>query len=325
MRNRKIIVKTAQIEELDLNQVRRLIGEERYQEIKAGDSHPFFVELLVAHEGISQGKIVGAGLNRPVKKLWEKARVDELVKRLKESPVPIYLFHSADSISRKEVGKILTAYARKVAGRWSALALAYISDPAVRQMIREKELDTCSLEAELIFEQSDEKKGLVEWVVRAIERVSGLALGSRRLSKPGFAGASILATAEEFEDDLRVRDYELALKEKEDEIRRLQKELAQYQKEQELKEQRKKVVEVVEGYLKDKSLKEEEKRLILESVAEKLELKRPEKEKLSELAIKETDKELEKLSQLRRLYQSPIPSPLEVEDEIPQNPLIPRD
>ena len=55
MRNKKIIVKTAQIEELDLEQVRRLIGEERYQEIKAGDSHPFLLSFwLLTRESVRE-------------------------------------------------------------------------------------------------------------------------------------------------------------------------------------------------------------------------------------------------------------------------------
>jgi len=343
MRAKKLVLKRARIQEMASEDVRNLLGEEKYRAIKSGDSHPFFVELLVAHEGVSRGKILGATRQgRSAKKFWSKARIEELVKKLAEKVVPIYLFHDNSNRPRRKVGEIIAAISQKVKERFSALAYAYISDPEVRELIRKRKLDTCSLEAELEFERwgkSDHAPGM-EWVVNAIEAVSGLALGSKKAAKPGFPGAAILAQVEEFleENDSGEQtpggkesvELEQALVEKEDELTRLKSELVSLQKEREKEERKKKVVEMVNKQIAERNLKREEKKLVLDEVSERVELKQPDEDGLEKVVKEEVDRELAKLAELRKLYQRAdaflknSSAPLEPPKASTQNPLIPK-
>ncbi len=327
MRNKKIVFQKTKARELDIERVRELIGEEAYQSIKQKDPHPFFVELLIAYEGISRGKILGSGLNRPVRKFWSRARIKELVEKLKSGSVPVYLFHSSDYFPRRKVGEILSARIEEFKGRVNALCLAYILDPEVRQLLRQGELDTCSLEAELVFEKSEKRKGMVQWLVNAVEKVSGVALGSRALTRPGFAGARILALAEEFEDEffLRQKELEQALKEKEEELDKVRRELERYQREKQEALRAEKVKKLLEENLKNKSLNPKEKKIIEEAVFERVQLKSPDESHLEKSVGVELEQELARLSELRQLYQMRFPSPPEPEEERAENPLIPRE
>ncbi len=333
MKANKLVLKTGRIQEMSAEQARELMGEAGYGRIKQQDPHPFFVELLVAHEGVSRGKILGAGLDRPVKKLWDADRIRELAAKLKGRAVPVYLFHDADNRGRRPVGEILTAYLKRVKGAVSALALTYISDPGVREMIKQGELDTCSLEAELVFEPAGDKQGIAEWAVNAIERVSGLALGSRALARPGFAGAAVLAQVEEFTEDGAADADEAGSREEtaerlrgqEEELTRLKQELDRYKTEREQGERKRKVGALVEQQLQGKSLKQEERKHLREEVGERIELKGPAPERLEEAVKQELDLELTRLTELKRLYSKPagIRVPLESGPDRGGNPLIP--
>jgi hypothetical protein len=344
MRTEKLVLKTAlasrrrgRIQEMACEDVQSLLGADKYQSIKAVDRHPFFVELLVAHEGISKGKILGAGQNAGVKKLWSRDRIEELAAKLKSRAVPIYLFHDSSNRPRRKVGEIISATARKIKDRVSALAYAYISDPTARELIRKKELDTCSLEAELVFERGGENSSMprgIDWIVNAIEAVTGIALGSNQVSRPGFPGASILAQVEEFEDSQAdaggrgIPELEQELVQKEDELGKLKSELARFQSERESNERKKKVAELVEKDLSGRNLKKEEQKLVLEEVSERIELKQPDSAGLEKSVKDELDRELGRLAQLRRIYSKPD-APLRPassrESELPSNPLIPKD
>jgi len=342
MRNKKLVLKRARIQEMALEDMRNILGEEKYHELKSRDKHPFFVELLVAHEGVSRGKILGpTPQGRSTKKFWSKDRIEELAKKLAEKIVPIYLFHDSSNRPRRKVGEVISAISRKVRDKVSALAYAYISDPEVRELIRKRKLDTCSLEAELEFERwgkSESGSGL-EWMVNAIEAVSGLALGSRQAARPGFPGAAILAQVEEFIEEnaqgeetpfsRETLELEQALVEREDELTRLKSELAALQSEREKEERKRKVEEVVNRQIAELNLKREEKKLVLEEVSERLELKQPDQDNLQKLVKQEVDKQLAKLAELRRLYQKPYAflknstAPVEPARPSIKNPLIP--
>jgi hypothetical protein len=338
MRNKKLVLKTAKIQEMSGQDVQRVIGKDKFQAIKSRDGHPFFVELLVAHEGVSRGKILAAGQNSGAggtKKFWSRGKVEELARKLKSKSVPVYLFHDCANRPRRKVGEIVYSLTKEVLGRFSALAYAYISDPEVRGLIRSQKLDTCSLEADLVFERDEKNGGAYEWIVNAVEAVSGLALGSKKISRPGFPGAAILAQVEEFEDagdgfeeSEKIKEQaEAELKVKENELEKLKAELANLQKEREREERKRKVVEIVDKHMADRNLKREERRLVVEEVSERMELKEPRAEELERAVKDELDRELGRLAELRRLYQksSPAPAPLESGEDISKNPLIPKD
>jgi hypothetical protein len=332
-----LVLKSAGIQEMSGRDLQGLVGGEKFASIKSRDRHPFFVELLVAHEGISRGKILPAAGNsnsRGAGKFWSRDRIEELAGRLNSKPVPVYLFHDRANRPRKKVGEIISTLTSQVLGRLCALAYAYISDPEVREMIRNKELDTCSLEADLVFEKNGDNSGFCEWVVNAVETVSGLALGSKKISRPGFPGAAILAQAEEFEDagggfeeteQMRKR-AERELKAKEEELAALKAELAGLRDEKAKDERMRRVAVMVGKEISERNLRREERELLLEQVSEHIELKPPDETQLERAVKEELQRELGRLAELRRLYQrpAPAPAPLEPGENVTKNPLIPK-
>jgi len=332
MRGNRLVLKSGKIQEMSAAQVEELIGREQYHLIKKRDAHPFFVELLVAHEGVSRGKILNGCLNGSARKFWSAERIQELVSKLSRGRVPVYLFHNSDNKPRQRVGEILSAYAGKIQGAVSALALGYIWDGQVKEKIKKGELDTCSLEAELVFEERKVERGvgapgIYDWIVNAIEKVSGVALGSRGVAKPGFAGASVLAQVEEFESDLNVNSSELEqrLREKEQELADLKEELAGYKKERENAERRQRFKEILERNLRGRNLRREEERHLEDEVGERIELKDIGLEELEDAVKEEMDKELIRLAELKRAYQRAegVKVALEKEKHKSGNPLIP--
>ena len=146
------------------------------------------VKLLVAHEGISRGKIItDDGHWYVVPKFWGCTQIQELVKKF--NSVPIYRTHESVSWSpRVKIGEVIESWTEEFNNRLNALVLARIWNPVACDSIRNKRLDTCSLEAEVEFKK---KKDL--WLVDKIEEVIGLALGSRETTKPGFSDARVIA------------------------------------------------------------------------------------------------------------------------------------
>ena len=226
----------APVQEMARDEVRALIGEDRYQAIKARDPHPFFVALTAGHEGESRGRILTGGHRLETgatetgdhrlktcatSKSWSAERIRELARHLRQAPV--YLFHNSDNSPRRPVGEIVAATARRLKGRLHALAVAYIADPTARGRIRSGELDTCSIEAELEFSR---RRKTESWLVEAVRRVSGLALGSRALASPGFPGAGLLAVVQEFEGEKK-ESLEDQLQQRDQRLEKLEAELKQ--------------------------------------------------------------------------------------------------
>ena len=148
-------------------------------------SYPFLAKLLVAYEGISRGKILIDGINgHTIGKFWGRSQIEELINGFK-SGLPVYLFHDSP---RRKVGEVVNSWAEEFDNRLNALILAHISDSEVCDLIRRKKLDTCSLEAELVFKRIGDVL-----LVDKVEEVSGIALGSRDLASPGFSDARVVA------------------------------------------------------------------------------------------------------------------------------------
>lgn len=187
----------AGIEEMSGIEVKDRIGKAKYRTIRERDPHPMFVELLAGHEGWSTGKLAtGTGSKKSARKHWSREKISELTHRLR-SGVPVYLFHSQKNKPRQPVGEIVVAAERWMKGILGACGIAYITDPEVKKRIKTGELDTCSIEAEVECHRNRQDPD-DSWMVDAVRKVTGIALGNSRLHKPGFPGATLLAAVEEF-------------------------------------------------------------------------------------------------------------------------------
>jgi hypothetical protein len=183
----------ARIREMAATAIPGHIGQDRYDSIKVRDPHPFFFGADVAQEGVSTGEIEGHG-NRA--KLWPPAAIISLARKINEVFVPVFIGHSGTD--RPTYGRVVSSFTES----GKALVIGYIEDSQghnnqVAERIRRNELDTVSIEAELILERQD--TGELE--VQQVESVTGLALGDSRFNKPGFSEARVLASVQEFEDD----------------------------------------------------------------------------------------------------------------------------
>ena len=189
----------ASVREMAADQVVGHIGRDRYETIKAGDPHPFFFGSSVAQTGISTGSIEGKGA---AVKHWPPAAVAKLAQRMNESPAPVFLGHGGSD--RPRYGTVVSG----IAENGEALAVGYIegstgSNKAVADRVRAGELDTNSIEADLVLQVNEDGSLVVE----DVEAVTGLALGDSRFNKPGFAGARVLVAVQEFEDDEKDKNH----------------------------------------------------------------------------------------------------------------------
>jgi hypothetical protein len=351
-------------QEMASGEVQALIGEERYQAVKAKDPHPLFVALTMAHEGKSFGRILGRrGADQGVEKIWPRSRIHELVQRINAtlnsrsllaeskrqaqsgSGIPVYLFHNQDNSPRHPVGRVIAAVSRYIRGKVHAIGIAYISDLDARERIRNRELDTCSIEAELEFQRSSSPSDHADspgraWIVNAVRKISGLALGSRALQSPGFADAGILATVQEFDADtdsynekVQVLDLEKRLMEREKEIRNLEAEVQCLRQDAEANRTTAKVMELGEKYLEGTSLSQTEKSFLMNEIQEMAHSFGASNEELEAQLASHIKQQIKRLEKMRRYYSSTIsiPAPPERGSEdlsgdqgILSNPLIPR-
>ncbi len=184
--------------ETDALEARARVGEGFRRRIEEMDSSPLFVELVAGHEGYSRGRMSDDGKGgSPRRKFWSRERVRELAARL-GSGVPLYLCHAPAGAVRRKVGEVVSAGERRVNGLLSAVGLAAVTDPEVKRDIRSGRLDVCSIEAEIECHGEDGSSGA--WIVDAVRKVTGVALGRSGHDRPGFAYASVLAAVEEFEE-----------------------------------------------------------------------------------------------------------------------------
>jgi hypothetical protein len=207
---------TARVAEMSAEDAAAAVGAEALAAVRREDDRPMFVELIAAHEGVSTGSLTGgsltgalSGRGRPAQKFWSRERVSELVDRLVPG-VPVFTGHGG--AGRRPVGKMLAAAGRMVSGALAAAGIAWVSDPRTKERLRAGELDTCSIEAEVELHRAP---GEESWVVGAVRRVTGVALGDRRRERPGFPGAAVLRVIEEFEDGEGERGVESGKGEKE--------------------------------------------------------------------------------------------------------------
>jgi hypothetical protein len=222
----------ARITEMSAAEAGQRLGAARYEALSREDPHPMFVELVAGHEGVSTGKLSAGSGGRPAPKRWSRERISELTRKL-AAGAPVYLGHHGPR--REPVGEVVAAVERWVKGVLSAAGVAYIRDPQVRDRIQSGELDACSLEAEI---ECHRERSAETWIVDAVRKVTGIALGDSRREQPGFPGARVLAAVTEFGDepaaatppdpDERIHQLESRLADHESKITELTAQLEKY-------------------------------------------------------------------------------------------------
>lgn len=183
----------------DENNASSYIPIEVLNEIKKQDSKPLFAVMAIGHEGDSAGKLyednlsIGKELKQWFKQLWPIKAVKQLVSLMKEKTyIPIFEKHAVGNNSqmRIAVGNIVAATRKIIDNVNYAIGIAYINNFATRQKLLDGEYDSCSLEANCVFERAE---NALRYVVKDVKDLLGIALCNTDEDKTGFPDAHILA------------------------------------------------------------------------------------------------------------------------------------
>lgn len=179
------------VRELAGDSVRQLLGNVQYARVVGEDPAPFFVSMVIAHEGESRGEVKGIGARV---KEWSRKAVRAVVRAFRPSGrVPAILFdglihwHGNES-SRQPVGEVVYSRVTELAGIEAAETIGYVySDQAdLREAIRRGERDCCSMEADVLMISEGQRL-----VIDDVERGVAVVLGHTSRQMPGFPLARV--------------------------------------------------------------------------------------------------------------------------------------
>jgi hypothetical protein len=193
--NKRVLV-NARIQELQGDAVAAMIGPLRYQQITALDASPMFVSLIVGHEGVSKGEIVGLGARV---KEWARQQIARLAELLHPSGrvAPLIFDGSSDwhgnQSGRQPCGEVVASASLENAGLLEARAVGYIyaGQTQVREMVRSGALDVCSVEADVFLDEQNGRQ-----IVQDVIAATAVVLGNSKKQTPGFAGARVAMITE---------------------------------------------------------------------------------------------------------------------------------
>ena len=178
---------SASILEMASSEIMQHIPASVYEEIKTRDKHPVFRAYVIGHEGISEGKVVGAG---NIVKRWFSSAISKIVDRLQYG-TKVFHTHAETNVhkGRESIGHIVGKTKRLIDDNLSAVAITYIK-PGYRNL----PLDVASIEADVIL-NDDKDRGVFD---ADVQDITGVALGNSAVNRPGFPGATLLSQIQAF-------------------------------------------------------------------------------------------------------------------------------
>ena len=165
------------------------IDKATLDQIKNTDPHPQFSAYIIGQEGESGGDLTIQGQRvRGVKKRWLDTAIKSLYDKLKIGTKVFHLHaQTNEHEGRRSIGQMVGKAMETIGNKLSAIVISYI-EPAARSM----GLDIASMEADLQIGTDGESV-----IVAGINDVTGIALASSKFNRPGFPGATLLATVQE--------------------------------------------------------------------------------------------------------------------------------
>jgi len=190
------VVLLATVREMARDEVLDAIPADVLEEIRREDGKPLFVALDIAQEGESTGELVIDGKTAGnQRKIWGARAIREFVRKLssaaKNKAAKLWLGTSHEA--KNSAGRIVAAFEKQVGDTMHAIAIGWVRSREAKAAFRNGSIDTGSMEADCQFE-----RGAAGWIVRAVQKVKGVLLGDKSM-RPGFAGATVLATVQELE------------------------------------------------------------------------------------------------------------------------------
>jgi len=181
-----------ELQEMAASEMLEHIPAETHARIKKQDPNPVYRAYVVAHEGLSHGKIVGAG---EMAKRWVQSAIRKIFDKLKTG---LKLFHQHGKDNRHEgrtpIGELVGKTTSYIKDKLTAIAIAYIK-PEYRSL----PLDVASIEADITIPDGEQITSV------NVESVTGIALGNSNVNKPGFAGAELIGELQAFVDNQTAR------------------------------------------------------------------------------------------------------------------------
>jgi len=184
---------TAKLQQMGASEITSIIPTDIYEEIKQKDPHPLFQAYIVGHEGEATGQMVGMGtkvlnwFSSAINKLWEKLKYG----------TKVFHGHNIDSShgGRQSIGEVVGKAIKTIQSKVNAIAITYIY-PEYRGL----PLDVASIEADVRINPDDTVHDV------DVGDITGIALGSSVVEKPGFAGATLLSQIQAMSKKLKITD-----------------------------------------------------------------------------------------------------------------------
>lgn len=181
-----------ELQEMAAEEILDHVSASAYKRIKKDDPKAEFRAYVIGHEGESTGKVVGMG--RLIKK-WARSAIQNITERLAIGTKVFHLHEMTNEHEgRKPIAEVVGKVLSDIAGKLSSIAIMYIY-PAFRDI----PLDVASIEADINLPETVNPNTRVVDV--DVEDITAIALGNSQTQKPGFAGATLLASLQEFADN----------------------------------------------------------------------------------------------------------------------------
>lgn len=171
-------------------QIMAMVDHNLLAEIKRTDPDPTLMAFSIAHEGMSRPNVVGEG---PMEIVWNRDSVASMTDKLQMN-TELYNRHPQfEGEKREPIARVIGKGQIEAANGLNAVAVAYV--PKQHKAEAEK-ADFASIEAEVEF--TDPPAGMASKVrslfVKAVEAISGIAIGMREKFRPGFPESQKLAS-----------------------------------------------------------------------------------------------------------------------------------
>jgi len=187
---RSLELQCLEITSLSTEEIQGMIDPATLQGIKASDPHPYFQVYSIAHEGVSEPRIIG---EESVPITWTRRAIQSIKNAIKKG-IKFFLGHNEDNSTegRRSLGEIVGNGEKIINNKLHSLVVGYFP-PGTRDEV--KKYDICSQESTWDFIESAGKI-----FADKIEELTGIALGNSGIDKPAFIGARRLGTLQAFNE-----------------------------------------------------------------------------------------------------------------------------
>lgn len=176
-------LQSSRIQAYSQNEIINMIPVNILNEIKQKDQHPFFQVYSIAHEGISNPRLMDMPEEQSKPIHWTRKAIQS-IKNIVLKGVKCFKGHNPtndNQIKENEVGEVIHNFEKEINGKLHHLAITYHPKDKVEVV---KSMDACSHEGFWNFIVTP-----LEVIAETIDNISGIALIKSNEQKPGFADA----------------------------------------------------------------------------------------------------------------------------------------